>query len=298
MGQALVSLHREGCIEYISIQYFYECKEENLIDEIKRNTNDLEKALEQWKKVVSVARDTYYELNSYTTKQLVMLRKNLPSSHLFSDEFELSEQTIALLRFLDPCSHSADINEAVKNSGRTLCELIKPTEEPTLSPACETSGATNQIRQRNQSICQPSESTVIMDVEGLVKNVLTPAEKAAYSTLVETEDYPSTNAFLAILFHILEKNKDSRNECDINEVDDKLEKLPKDEDEKIQMINHCLQQLNQGYRLGAPDKPALAEEDPVSSSLISLNELSLTGSSLQSSLSGRLGHYTSIKMHS
>ena len=75
IADALLALQQHGSGDYIGWEMNCLCNLPNVVDQLQHVACKLENNLEQWKCEIQEQRDKFYELNYYTTQQLLLLRK-------------------------------------------------------------------------------------------------------------------------------------------------------------------------------------------------------------------------------
>ena len=81
IADALMALQQHGSGDYISWEMTFPCRLPNVVEQLQHVANKLECDLEQWKREIQEQRDHFYELNYYTTQQLLLLREELGRLH-------------------------------------------------------------------------------------------------------------------------------------------------------------------------------------------------------------------------
>ena len=77
IADALMALQQHGSRDYIGWEMRFQCRLPNVVDQLQQVVSKLENDLEQWKCEIQEQRDQFYELNYYTTQQLLLLREEL-----------------------------------------------------------------------------------------------------------------------------------------------------------------------------------------------------------------------------
>ena len=77
IAELLVSLRLAGNINYISWSFTFFCCSPRAVKELSLLSDKMAKELFDWNTTVEQARDEYYELNYFTTQQLLSLRQEL-----------------------------------------------------------------------------------------------------------------------------------------------------------------------------------------------------------------------------
>ena len=135
IAEVLITLQQVGNVLYIGWRMQFYCQQ-CLVEELQKQAKKMEDELEMWNKVVAVARKKFYELNYYTTHQLLVLRSELgkmKNSGMASSQSQRA-QVMPLLE-----SISSEINPRVVVD--TVQQLaIQPMEERR-SPTMPTFGS-------------------------------------------------------------------------------------------------------------------------------------------------------------
>ena len=76
IAEELISLQQVGHTHYIGWRMEFYCGGD-LVDDLQRQAKKMKEELETWNTTVSQARQEFYELNYYTTQQLLVLRREL-----------------------------------------------------------------------------------------------------------------------------------------------------------------------------------------------------------------------------
>ena len=77
IADALIALQQHGSGDYVGWEMWFPCNLPNVVDRLQQVASKLEADLEQWKHEIQKQREQFYELNYYTTKQLLLLRQEL-----------------------------------------------------------------------------------------------------------------------------------------------------------------------------------------------------------------------------
>ena len=77
IADVLMALQQRGSGDYIGWEMRFPCHLSNVVDKLQQVASKLENDLEQWKCEIQEQRDHFYELNYYTTQQLLLLREEL-----------------------------------------------------------------------------------------------------------------------------------------------------------------------------------------------------------------------------
>ena len=72
-----MALQQYGSGDYIGWEMKFPCALPNVVEELQKVASKMEDDLEKWKQEIQEKRDEFYELNYYTTQQLLLLREEL-----------------------------------------------------------------------------------------------------------------------------------------------------------------------------------------------------------------------------
>ena len=84
----------------------------NLIDRLQDQINEMEAELESWNHSVKCMRDDYYELNYYTTSQMLTLRQSL-AKFKYTEAVNLEAEILFLLQSINPEVESKLVEGAI-----------------------------------------------------------------------------------------------------------------------------------------------------------------------------------------
>lgn len=120
IADMLVKLHVEGCVRYIGWQCSYEFGKSTISD-MENIQKCMSHDLYLWRDAVDAARNECYALNSYTTKQLLLLRSQLlPFFVAGSLNFDLTPNTFSLLKYLCPYADKDTTLNVLKESWKCM----------------------------------------------------------------------------------------------------------------------------------------------------------------------------------
>ena len=238
IAEILIELHKVGNMEYIGKCYHYPCDSTNT-EKLSLQTREMKKALENWTEL-ETARERYYPLNSFTNKQLCLLRQEL-----YYPE-NLKTEVTCLLKALLPSLSDSDIVKTVKETWQQL--FLTPThtvaapnarvyETPSISdPPLETFDIIEDLPQKEMQLEQLVESTL-----------LTSSEREVYSNLTENYD---TNPLLTMLVIL---SVSDGTQCTDGKVTDQYDDMVLETDLKeriiVQLINELLEKKSLPYKL-------------------------------------------------
>ena len=115
IAEVLLSLQQVGNVKYIGWSLQVPCSAEShlIVKSLQSLIVTMENELMWWKKTIKSMRDDFYELNYYTTSQLLMLRQALMKLKL-GDSVTLNEDILALLHSIHPQIDFQSVKNAIK----------------------------------------------------------------------------------------------------------------------------------------------------------------------------------------
>ena len=200
----LIDLHEQGCTQYIGWQYHFYFKSGQL-SQLKEEQKSMSHQLQLWSEAVTAARDKCYVLNSYTMKQILLLRKELhPQFTTTGDmEFVLAPQALSLLKCVNPCAATETILLKLKESWN---DLEAESEVKPLPEKCLRDNDTPKSHQ-----LPTKESRELLDD---IANILTDSEHLTYVNLTERQGHDKLWVMSEILIRSVGTDiKDPRNHC-------------------------------------------------------------------------------------
>ena len=252
----LINLHEQGCIQYIGWQYHFHCGSGQL-SQLKEEQKFMSQQLQLWSEAVTAARDKCYALNSYTMKQILLLRKELqPRFTTTGDiEFDLIPQSLFLLKCIHPCVATETMLLKLKESWNDLEAKSEMNPQPKRGPIITSSP---QLFTKN-----PRE--LLNDIT----SIFTKSERSTYIRLTERQGHDK----LWVMSEILKRGirtdiEDPRNNCKLMEIELELsDEVPADS-ELLESIKGCLLKLGED-KLAKTLEPQKISEDKVKTKEIS-----------------------------
>lgn len=246
IAEILITMHQKGCVEFIGERFDCPCGSTD-VAELNKKAKMMEQELETWIKKVDNVRDKYYQLNSFTMKQLLYLREEL-----FCNK-KLNDRTMFLLKALLPCAPEAAVALAIQT---TWLELFDSPNDVA------------DIREwRSQA---PSEATITdfevsdkqqyLSQEDLVESpALTQSERSAYTNMTESK---KADPLLTLL--VISRGGD-KNSCVVQEILEKYEDMMMDEENQpivsvIQEINRNLSKRSSSWLLKDTEDTSIASD--------------------------------------
>lgn len=161
IAEVLVSLQKVGNVRYIRWKMEFYCQP-NLVVGLHDCATKMEGELKEWNEKVKSARGKFYELNYYTTRQLLVLRSELGKLKVPSSvPYQCQAQVMALLQSIS-CEISQD---AIEKAVNTETERASETNAPYTIPETGTTAVvidastftSNNQPLLNESVTNPSE---------------------------------------------------------------------------------------------------------------------------------------------
>ena len=111
IAEVVIALQQAGSVQYTSWTLEFHCAED-MFEKLKNIAKEMEDQLGGWKSDVRQAREQFYELNYYTTVQLLSLRKEL--GRLKSQtSTPISPNVLTLLQSISADITATDVRDAV-----------------------------------------------------------------------------------------------------------------------------------------------------------------------------------------
>lgn len=129
IAEVLLTLQQVGNVKYTGWVLQVPCSTNRaIINELQIQAKCMEDELQDWKKMVKKRREEFYELNYYTTIQLLALRKELGSLKT-ANQAAVSREVLALLQSVSTGVNPNVVSSAVSkvlhdNSSETLSEPV------------------------------------------------------------------------------------------------------------------------------------------------------------------------------
>ena len=108
VADLVVELQCEGHVKYIGWHRWFPCSSKCLSDELHQLAGEMKDDLIKWKEEVTKQRQQFYELNNYTTLQLLHLRQELCNASAFSSK------VLVLLSSISPQVQQWNVTEAMR----------------------------------------------------------------------------------------------------------------------------------------------------------------------------------------
>ena len=210
IADTLVKLNMQGCVKYIRWQCGYDfgqsCKE----DKQKRylHLEYAQKYMSEdlclWEEAVDAARNECYALNSYTTKQLLLLRSKLKPT-VGGMNFDLKPDTFSLLKCLCPYANMETTIEVLKQSW----DCMQKEEEENLSDA--NSNNVESSKNQEEAIVSSSDDQITI----IVDEIFDKNQRTLFVELTEKQGLGSHKDKLWVIAQILQQKDDKITAKDI-----------------------------------------------------------------------------------
>ena len=191
----------------------------DMVDTLQQQAKDMEEELQAWEDQVRQTRDQYYELNYYTTHQLLTLRKELgrlktsgqPSAHT-----QINPHVLALLESISTEITSPDVWEVVKSvtaeqqggakpfpnqyhpsAEKITANIAGPTAQVVENVQSSQSSITKDILSSADLQASASTSAASLQQPKLTQDDLTEKQKEIFDNLINC-DYPEQVVLIAL----------------------------------------------------------------------------------------------------
>ena len=147
IADVLLSLQRAGNVKYFGWKMQFPCSA-SVVDELQAVVKDMENDMQRWKVDVKESREKFYELNNFTTAQLVLLRRELGKLKV-DCKAQVSPRVMLLLQ-----SISTELSDNTVKE--TMVNLL--AERPLNEPGMKSKGLEDRFKEmgaHNVCIDQP-----------------------------------------------------------------------------------------------------------------------------------------------
>ena len=241
IAEALIALQQQGKVEYIGWSQCFICDAPCIVTNLNFQASEMERSLEEWKCEVSKRRSEFYELNYFTTQQLLCLTEELGKFQSMDRSGYLSPKAMALLQSISPNVSEGFVKESVSviallqegelhniQNSRTL-SLSTSLEPCTLSCQIKESGLT----QHRGNVVSETVSFKALFKPKLNPNDLTQNQRKILFNLEENYGYTKDLILLAFENCKVDNVYDIIDWCDEHENETPAEKktLPASSDD-------------------------------------------------------------------
>ena len=268
--------------------------DDDIVDKLTDILNEMTTDLEEWQDKVAEARNQFYCLNYFTTRQLLLLRKEL--SYFSNPDYcgDLKPDVISLLQSVSKdvspkliVSHIREISDDLEDTGET-----RLTSDDTIN---ESYASDTGMNESNREVAAITSKFLLSSVPQpqLSDCDLTDKQNAILDNLIESFGFSKKLVLLA--FEQIAKpdiEEEVQKWCiqhedkyifheEVNEIDLSLEKLDIDENESLTHTDHQLIDLEIGKKKMAI---AVREVFPVNEEHPDVKSMLLSGYSLEQAL--------------
>ena len=206
IADALMALQQYGSGDYIGWEMKFPCALPNVVEELQKVAGGMETDLDKWKKEIQEKRDEFYELNYYTTQQLLLLREELGRLKE-SGEDQVKPHAMALLQSISRevsadamkryVQQVATILEQQRASSSTTVKAVKKKLQEPVSSSSQVSG--------QDTVAAPVPSPSAAEASSALMADLLKSEGAKTSApLAQTQEHELNNDRKAILVNLEE----------------------------------------------------------------------------------------------
>ena len=129
IADVLIALQQHGNSNYLGWSLSVPCYMNSVVSELNLQASVMEGHLEEWKKQVSDQRDEYYELNYFSTQQLLSLREELGKFKSASKtKTDVSSKVMAMLQSISPEMTGENVKKQVLVIDANFTKHKRPLE--------------------------------------------------------------------------------------------------------------------------------------------------------------------------
>ena len=139
----MISLQQVGNVKYLGWYMKFPCKGV-IVEDLQRQVKQMENELERWKHEVESTRNTFYELNYFTTQQLLVLQRELGKVRSSAAVLNEEAQVMVLLQSIS--------NELTTTGVRNVVQKL-PLQETSI----DSSSSDCQFGYKPQKITPPKK---------------------------------------------------------------------------------------------------------------------------------------------
>ena len=171
----------------------FPCAIDNVVQVLKYQASEMEKDLENWKNELSDHKDQFYELNYFTTPQLLSLREELGQ---FKTSLNSTKPVKSEAMSLLQCLSREITSNLVKDEVQVVCAIIQEQE---LTESTFDRQTTSHSSYRQEAIIPVNLTT-----QNMSHNIFTPVTEINNETLSDNKISSMTSG---VLEHIMETEK-------------------------------------------------------------------------------------------
>lgn len=122
VAEALIALQKAGNVSYLNWKMEVKC-EQRIIEALSNQAIRMENDLQNWTVAVKQYRSLYYDLNYFTTPQLLYLRRQLGSLKADTTSASINHEVLGLLKSVSTNITGDEVIHAVKVAASTRQRL-------------------------------------------------------------------------------------------------------------------------------------------------------------------------------
>ena len=177
IAELLIDLQQFGNVRYTGWTLQVPCStSEAIVDSLQNQAKKMERELSDWKKTVNHARQEFYELNYFTTIQLLTLRRELSMERASSD---IVPNVLFLLQSISSQITSIGIRELVKKVATVMSSsdfVLQVDEQKEAAPASQPVLEMPKAKVKDPSTKVP-QAKACADIPELTENELTENQR-------------------------------------------------------------------------------------------------------------------------
>lgn len=189
IADVLTSLQQVGNVKYTGWVLQVPCStDENIISSLQLCARTMERELKEWKETVNKARHEFYELNYYTTIQLLTLRYELGRIKILNSEMpsiESSTNVKVLLQSISPLITIRDIRNAIPKATSSFYASLVREESTVNSNGVSTLTSSDRTSDTGEIQVLIKKSEPVMDKPPLKESDLTEGQKETLDFVTE-----------------------------------------------------------------------------------------------------------------
>ena len=176
IAEVLIALQQVGNVTYTGWIFQVPCSRiEEIVTALQQKANAMEKEFSQWKRLVTDAREEFYELNYFTTAQLLALRKELSMERQASD---VAPNVLFLLQSISSQVTSRGVRDVVNSvlapTAFSQPCLESPVQGDTGEAAVVTPRPSDSLELNRSPECEPK---IFDDMPKLVESELNDKQR-------------------------------------------------------------------------------------------------------------------------
>ena len=186
-------MQQYGNNKYIGWTVHFPCNVDGVVEKLQCQASEMEKDLEDWKAELSGHRDQFYELNYFTTPQLLSLREELGQFKTSPNSTKpVKSEVMSLLQ----CLSREITSNLVKDEVQVVCAILQEQE---LAESTFDRQTTSHSSNRQEAIIPVNLTT-----QNMSHNIFRPVTEIYTETLSDNKISSMTSG---VLEHIMETEK-------------------------------------------------------------------------------------------